>query len=148
VQGTVSKVLARHEVKLHKVRYYYLERRDEAFEAKMAYVLCVYREVAIISYDKKPGIQAIGTTTPDRPRQPGTHPTFARDHEYKRHCTLSQAGRHRPADRTDTCQHRGSHRSREFVGFLKKPDAAYPEDFAIKVVLDSLSAHISKETRA
>ena len=32
VQGTVCKLLARHEVKLHKVRYY-LERREEAFEA-------------------------------------------------------------------------------------------------------------------
>jgi len=38
VQGTVCKILARHEVKPHKVRYY-LERRDEAFEVKMADVL-------------------------------------------------------------------------------------------------------------
>ena len=76
VQGTVCKLLAAGEIKPHKVRYY-LERRDEAFEAKMAEVLCVYREVAIlkqseaasddvaiISYDEKPGIQAIGTTAP------------------------------------------------------------------------------------
>jgi hypothetical protein len=35
------------ELKLHKVRYY-LERRDAEFEAKMAEVLCVYREVAIL----------------------------------------------------------------------------------------------------
>jgi transposase len=33
-QGTVCKILARNDVKPHKVRYY-LERRDEAFEAKM-----------------------------------------------------------------------------------------------------------------
>ena len=76
VQGTVCKILAHHAVKPHKVRYY-LERRDEAFETKMADVLCVYREVAIlrsshdteanvaiISYDEKPGIQAIGNTPP------------------------------------------------------------------------------------
>jgi len=84
-----TRLLARHEVKPHKVRYY-LERRDEAFgafEAKMAEVLCVYLEVAllrerqdesnvaIISYDEKPGIQAIGTTAPDLPPQPGSHPT-------------------------------------------------------------------------
>ena len=45
----------------------------------MAEVLCVYREVemrramggapetaiAVVSYDEKPGIQAIGTTSPD-----------------------------------------------------------------------------------
>jgi hypothetical protein len=60
---------------------YYLERRDPEFEPKMAEVLCVYREVemrravsdeaaqepaiAVISYDEKPGIQAIGTVAPD-----------------------------------------------------------------------------------
>src|SRR6185437_4283660 len=34
VQGTVCKILTAQEVRPHKVRYY-LERRDEAFEAKM-----------------------------------------------------------------------------------------------------------------
>src|SRR5689334_5972616 len=38
-QGTVCKILAAHEVKPHKVRYY-LERRDPEFEPKMAEVLC------------------------------------------------------------------------------------------------------------
>src|ERR1700731_410983 len=51
VQGTVCKILARHDVKPHKVRYY-LERRDEAFDTKMAEVLCVYREVAILRADE------------------------------------------------------------------------------------------------
>jgi hypothetical protein len=72
----------------------------------MAEVLCVYREVevlkraaakskkprkpvAIVSYDEKPGIQAIATTAPDLRPVPGGHRTFARDHEYKRHGTLS-----------------------------------------------------------
>src|SRR6478735_5554943 len=88
-------------IKPHKVRYY-LERRDAEFEQKMAEVLCVYREVqvlkraaansrkaikrvAIVSYDEKPGIQAIATTAPDLPPKPGVHATFARDYEYKRH---------------------------------------------------------------
>jgi transposase len=42
-QGTVCKILAAHEVKPHKVRYY-LEQRDPEFEPKMAEVLCVYRD--------------------------------------------------------------------------------------------------------
>ena len=86
----------------------------------MAEVLCVYREVAIlkesesapadvaiISYDEKPGIQAIGNTAPDLPPQPGTHPTFARDHEYKA-TARSATGRDRPADRSRTCPCRRS----------------------------------------
>src|SRR5215468_6556536 len=106
-QGTVCKILGEHEVKQHKVRYY-LDQRDPEFEAKMAEILCVYRHVAmlrehgakdqdsnaggslaIVSYDEKPGIQAIGTTAPDRPPLPGTSPTVMRDHEYKRHGTLT-----------------------------------------------------------
>ncbi len=160
VQGTVCKILARHEVKPHKVRYY-LERRDEAFETKMADVLCVYREVAvlraskaaetnvaIISYDEKPGIQAIGNTAPDLPPQPESHATFARDHEYKRHGTLSLlAGIDLLTGKVHACVE-DRHRSREFIGFLKRLDAAYPTDTAIKLILDNHSAHISKDTEA
>jgi transposase len=43
---------------------------------------------------------------------------------------------------------RERHRSREFVAFLKKLDAAYPPATAIKLMLDNHSAHISKETNA
>jgi transposase len=39
------------------------------------------------------------------------------------------------------------HRSREFVAFLKKLDAAYSPGTDIKIILDNHSAHISKETR-
>ena len=46
-QGTVCKILDAQEVKPHKVRYY-LERRDPEFKAKMAEVLCVYREVKVL----------------------------------------------------------------------------------------------------
>jgi len=47
VQGTVCKILGKEEIKPHKVRYY-LENRDAEFEQKMAEVLCVYREVAVL----------------------------------------------------------------------------------------------------
>ena len=157
-QGTVCKILDRHEVQPHKVRYY-LERRDDAFAQKMAEVLCVYREVAvlrenegaqpdvaIISYDEKPGIQAIGSTAPDLPPQPGSHADWAREHEYKRHGTLSLlAGIDLLTGTVHACVE-DRHRSREFIGFLKKIDAAYSADTAIKLILDNHSAHISKET--
>ena len=159
-QGTVCKILDQHEVKPHKVRYY-LQRRDEAFEEKMAEVLCVYREVkvlreseaagpnvAIISYDEKPGIQAIGNTAPDLPPQPGSHPGWARDHEYKRHGTLSLLAGIDLLTGKVHASVEDRHRSREFVGFLEKLDAAYPTDTAIKLILDNHSAHISKETKA
>ena len=164
VQGTVCKILNREEIKPHKVRYY-LECRDAEFEQKMAEVLCVYRKVevlkraaakpkkpgkpvAIVSYDEKPGIQAIATTSPDLPPVPGVHPTFARDHEYKRHGTLSLlAGIDLLTGKVHALV-KDRHRSREFIEFLKLLDAAYPTSTAIKLILDNHSAHISKETKA
>ena len=164
VQGTVCKILGQEDIKPHKVRYY-LERRDAEFEQKMAQVLCVYREVqvlkkaaakskksaksaAIISYDEKPGIQAIATTAPDLPPVPGVHATLARDHEYKRHGTLSLlAGIDLLTGKVHALV-RDRHRSREFIEFLKLLDAAYPASTAIKLILDNHSAHISRETRA
>jgi len=165
VQGTVCKILGQEEIKPHKVRYY-LERRDAEFEQKMAKVLCVYREVqvlkraaaakskksdkpvAIVSYDEKPGIQALATTAPDLPPVPGTHATFARDHEYKRHGTLSLlAGIDLLTGKVHALV-KDRHRSREFIEFLKLLDAAYPHGTAIKLILDNHSAHISRETRS
>src|SRR3954463_2868933 len=164
VQGTVCKILGQENIKPHKVRYY-LERRDAEFEQKMAEVLCVYREVqvlkraaaksrkavkrvAIVSYDEKPGIQAIATTAPDLPPVPGVHAAFARDYEYKRHGTLSLlAGIDLLTGKVHALV-KDRHRSREFIEFLKLLDTAYPAQTAIKLILDNHSAHISKETKA
>src|ERR1700740_3781949 len=53
-QGTVCKILAEQEVKPHKLRYY-LERRDPEFEPKMAEILCVYRQVAMLRAEGENG---------------------------------------------------------------------------------------------
>jgi len=164
-QGTLCNILNEQEIKPHKVRYY-LERRDPEFKQKMAEVLCVYREVkliketaaaaeqkpsdavAIVSYDEKPGIQAIATTAPDLPPAPGRHAAMARDHEYKRHGTVSLlAGIDLLTGQVHALA-KDRHRSREFIEFLKLLDAAYPTHTAIKLILDNHSAHISKETTA
>jgi len=42
-----------------------------------------------LSYDEKPGIQAIENTASDLLPVPGKHPAISRDSEYKRHGTLS-----------------------------------------------------------
>ncbi|WP_275200322.1 transposase [Bradyrhizobium sp. CSA207] len=79
---------------------------------------------------------------------PGVHATFARDHEYKRHGTLSLlAGIDLLTGKVHALV-KDRHRSREFIEFLKLLDAAYPARTAIKLILDNHSAHISRETRA
>lgn len=158
-RGTVSKVLSRAEIRPHKIQYY-LERRDEEFDRKMAELLCVYRDVelmreagtndmvAVLSYDEKPGIQAIGVTAPDLPPVEGEHSCWGRDHEYVRHGTLTLLAAIDLLTGHVHGQVVDRHRSLEFVGFLQSLDKHYPANMKLRVVLDNHSAHISKETRA
>lgn len=130
--GTVSKILAAQNLHPHRVRYY-CERRDPNFEPKMLQVLHVYKQVEFdfshpeaadpdvvrISYDEKPGIQAVGPTTPDRAPEPGEHPTWSRDYEYVRHGTVSLLAGLDLATGEVIGLVRDRHRSREFVEFLQ-----------------------------
>jgi transposase len=127
----------------------------------MAQVLCVYQAVAllreraetdhllaILSYDEKPGIQAIETTGREKAPVPGQYSTWLRDYEYVRHGTLSLlAG----IDLLDGHVHGlvcERHRSAEFIEFLKRVDAYYPPETRIRLILDNHSSHLSRETRA
>jgi|SRR5882724_1146806 len=160
-RGTVSKILSRSEVRPHKISYY-LEKRDPEFETKMAQVLCVYREVellrrvgqetssmiAVLSFDEKPGIQAISNKGQDLSPVPGEHSGWSRDHEYVRHGTLClMAGIDLLSGRVHAIVEERQ-RSVEFIAFLKMIDEQYPKSATIRMILDNRSAHISKETRA
>jgi len=163
-RSKLHKILRQGELRPHKIRYY-VERRDPAFETKMVPVLHVYKEVQIvneylgdaagrqlgmvtISYDEKPGIQALAVTTPDLPPVPGKHASHLRDSEYKRLGTVSLlAGLDLHTGKIiETVS--DTHNSGDFIAFLKKLDGAYPNHQKIRLVLDNHSAHISKETRS
>lgn len=157
-KGVLHKILSESDIKPHKIRYY-LERRDPKFEEKMANVLCVYKEVEMqrasnipekhvtVSYDERPGIQAIKNIGAELLPIPGKYAEIGRDHEYKRLGTVSLlagidlfSGRVIPLVKN-------RHRSREFIEFLDKLNTTYPKDCKIRMVLDNHSAHISKETQ-
>ncbi|MFC2137803.1 IS630 family transposase [Bacteroidota bacterium] len=156
----LNNVLSKSNIKPHKVSYY-LEKRDPEFDIKMASVLHVYKEVALInddklcahkhttvSYDEKPGIQAIKNIAPQLQPVPGKYSTISRDYEYKRLGTLSLLASidlHTGEITPLVCER---HRSKEFILFLKLMDKQYPKDWKIRVILDNHSSHISKETRA
>jgi transposase len=162
-KATVQRILKAQELHPHKVRYY-LERRDPEFERKMREVLLVYREVALqneatatdstqpdvitVSVDEKPGVQAIENTAPDLPPSPGQYPTFARDHEYIRHGTLSILASLDLHNGHVIARVEERHRSVEFIALLRDLDMYYPPDCTIRLILDNHSAHVSKETRA
>ena len=102
--------------------------------------------VHVLSYDEKPGIQAIANTSEDL--QPDEkHKTISRDYEYKRLGTISllagidlQTGEAIPLIRD-------KHSSKEYIEFLKILDNKYPKTDKIRLVLDNLKVHSSEETR-
>jgi hypothetical protein len=92
-QGTVCKILDEHDVKPHKVRYY-LQRRDEAFEEKMAEVLYVYSEVKVLREKEAAGrmLRSTRTTRSPASRQLATPPLIcrrSRDLIWVGHVTMS-----------------------------------------------------------
>ena len=159
-KGTVSKILAKSDIKPHK-QSYYLEKKDPNFSEKMSQVLHIYKEVeyykaqtkpeervALLSYDEKPGIQAIENIAADLKPVPGTYPAWSRDYEYKRYGTLSLLASIDLLTGKIYAQVKDRHRSKEFVEYLQGLDQLYPKSFTIKIILDNHSSHISKETKA
>jgi transposase len=166
-RSKLHKILRKGELRPHQMRYY-VERRDPGFDAKMASVLHVYKEIEIInqglarediaggdasrmgmatiSYDEKPGIQALAVTTPDRPPVVVTHASHLRDYQYERLGTVSLlAGLDLHTGKVTEII-KDAHASADFIEFLKKLDAAYPAHMKIRLLLDNHSAHISRET--
>ena len=162
-KSTVYTILSEADIKPHKITYY-CENRDPDFDSKMHNVLLVYKQlqmqfdesgnlipfegtpVHVLSYDEKPGLQAIATTSEDlRPDE--NHPTISRDYEYRRLGTVSllaaidlQTGEAIPLVRD-------KHSSKEYIEFLKLLDEKYPKGDKIRLVLDNLKVHTSNETR-
>src|ERR1700686_831206 len=161
-KATVQRILDAQALRPHKVTYY-LERRDPNFLSKMKNVLLVYQEVALqneavfngapqplvitVSVDEKPGVQAIGNTSPDLPPVAGKFSTVARDSEYVRLGTWSILAGLDLHDGHVTARVEERHRSVEFVALLKDLDTHYPAECTIRLILDNHSSHISKETR-
>ena len=164
-KSTVHNILDAAEIKPYRIRYY-CENRDPEFETKMHNVLLVYKQLSfqfdedghfipweddeevvhVLSYDEKPGIQAIATTAEDL-LPDDSHSTISRDYEYKRLGTLSllagidlQTGEAIPLVRE-------THTSKDYIDFLKILDAKYPVGDKIRLVLDNLTVHTSEETR-
>jgi transposase len=163
-QSSVQKILEKAEIKPHKITYY-CEKRDPEFDDKMRDILVVYKQIEMqfdeygnllpfedvrvntISYDEKPGIQAIANTSPDRMPN-DSNGSRQRDYEYKRLGTLSLLAGIDLLTGEAIPLVKNSHKSSDFIEFLKILDSKYPQEERIRIILDNHSAHISKETRS
>ena len=163
---SIKNILDAAEIKPFRIQYY-CEKRDPDFEAKMHEVLFVYKQIEMqfdkdgklipfekdavhtLSYDEKPGIQAIATTGEDRPPIPNTDKSsgYQRDYEYVRLETLSLLAAIDLLSGEAIPLVSETHKSSDFVTFLKKLDEKYPKSDMIRIILDNHSAHTSKETQ-
>lgn len=162
---TVRSILESNEIKPNKMNYY-LVKKDPEFQSKMHDVLVVYKQIEMcfdedgniyidmdepktvtISYDEKPGIQALKNIAPDLPPTK-EHGTIGRDYEYKRLGTVSLLAGLDLLTGEIIPSVSDSHKSSDFIEWLKKVDAKYPEHDTIRLILDNHSAHTSKETMA
>ncbi len=100
----------------------------------------------IISYDEKPGIQAIGNIYPDLMPVEGHYSTIARDYEYIRHGTLSLLAGIDLISGRIIYKVFEKHRSCEFIEYLKELESIYPEEEII-IIQDNHKIHTSSETR-
>lgn len=160
----VQKLLQDNQIKPFKIKYY-CEKRDPDFESKMHEVLVVYKQVEMqfdengniivpddykltitVSYDEKPGIQAIANTSKDlRPTE--NNGEVYRDYEYKRLGTVSLLAGIDLLTGEAIPLVRDTHKSSDFIDFLKILDKKYPSQDTIRIILDNHSAHTSKETK-
>jgi len=161
-RSSIKNILDSAEIKPHKIRYY-CEKRDPDFDKKMHDVLVVYKQVELqfdeegqllpfedikintLSYDEKPGIQAIANTTEDR-MPTITNGYRQRDHEYVRLGTLSLLAGIDLLTGEAIPLISETHKSSDFIEFLRILDAKYPKGEIIRLILDNHSAHTSKET--
>lgn len=154
-KSMVWKILDESDIKPFRIRYY-LEKRDPDFTAKMKEVLMVYKEIQMsvqsceesktvtLSFDEKPGIQAIGNTVDDEPVTP-ENGFIKRDPEYIRYGTLSLLAGLNLTTGEVVPLVRETHSSSDFIDFLKIVDERYPDAERIRLVLDNLKVHTSKK---
>ena len=161
---SIKNILDAAEIKPFRIQYY-CENRDPDFEAKMHQVLLVYKQIELlfdengelyipageqdvhtVSYDEKPGIQAIATTSPDlKPNK--ENGTIKRDYEYKRLGTISLLAGIDLLTGEAIPLVRNTHNSDDFIDFLKLLDERYAAGDTIQIILDNHSVHTSKKVK-
>lgn len=94
---------------------------------------------AVFAVDEKPQIQALDRTAPTLPMLPTT-PQRA-THDYERNGTVDLFAALDIARGTVITDIRKTHTQNDFVAFLNKINREVPDELAVHVILDNLSAH-------
>lgn len=171
-KSTIGRILNENLLKPHKMGYY-LVRKDRGFEEKAENVLLFYKRAAwigqmakskqfnpagltpydlggevFISYDEKPGIQALRVIAPDLlPTIIPGQGNVRRDYEYRRGGTISLLAGMDLFSGELIGITRERHRAKEFIEWLEQVDAKYNENLVINILLDNHSIHRCKKVK-
>jgi transposase len=141
-QSTISRVWRAFGLKPHRTENFQLSS-DPLLIDKVRDIVGLYLDpphhALVLCVDEKSQIQALSRTQPVLPMRAGQ--LERRTHDYKRHgvTSLFAALDIATGNVLGKCYRR--HRSVEFLDFLKRIDAAVPDDMEVHLVLDNYGTH-------
>ena len=123
-----------------------MHARFRTHDLSSSVIILELKDTITISFDEKPGMQAISLKSEELPPVPGKYPSVTRDYEYKRLGTLSLLAGIDLHNGIVTETVSRTHNSSDFISFLKKLDSSYPVEKKIRLILDNLRVHTSEKT--
>jgi transposase len=146
--GCVSDLLRKNDLKPHLVRTYKVSR-DPEFAKKVEDVVGLYlnppENAVVLSVDEKTSIQALERTQLPLPLRSGR--AIRHTHDYKRHGVVDLFAALEIATGKVTHELRDSHTGADFLSFMKKVVANYPNR-ELHVILDNSSTHGTPDVMA
>ena len=145
---TVNRIWRDHGLQPHRVETFKLSN-DPRFMEKLTDVVGLYlnppENAIVLCVDEKSQIQALDRTQPGLPMKPGRAGTMT--HDYKRHGTTTLFAAMEMLEGRVIGQCLPRHRHQEFLRFLKRLDAEFPEDLELHLILDNYATHKHPEVR-
>jgi transposase len=141
-KNTIQRAWQDHGLKPHLTKSFKLSR-DPKFLEKLTDVVCVYltppQNAVVLGVDEKSQIQALDRTQPGLPLKPGRCGTYT--HDYHRHGTTTLFAALQLVEGRVIGQCYPRHRHQEFLKFLLRLDAEFPDGKALHLILDNYGTH-------
>jgi len=141
-KSTINRVWQSHGLQPHRTKQFKLSR-DPKFLEKLTDVVGLYlnppEKALVLCVDEKSQIQALDRTQPGLPMKKGRCGTMT--HDYKRNGTTTLFAALEVAEGKVIGQCYARHRHQEFLKFLRRLDAEFPDKIKLHVVMDNYGTH-------
>lgn len=141
-KATVNRIWQSHQIKPHRTASFKLSR-DPHFLEKLTDVVGLYlnppAKALVLCIDEKSQIQALDRTQPGLPLKRGRCGTMT--HDYKRNGTTTLFAALELAEGKVVGECYARHRHQEFLKFLQRLDAEFPDHLKLHVVMDNYGTH-------